>query len=1190
MKCFKLQQPARAVLFFVRASGRFTLPSVTFFLFVCTLFFNPQSSNAQVVFGSIVGTVSDPTGAVIPGATVTVTDVSKGISQTVTVNATGNYEVTRLIPDVYQVKVTYTGFAPAEIDNVTVTADNAQQVNLQMKPGAAASTTVTVTTAPPPLQTEQEQVSQSLDERQVQSLPNIDRNTSEFALLTPGVQRASFSIDPTENPQGNVAVEANGMNYGTIGWLLDGTDNREPVLGIIVVNPTIDSLSNMETITSNYPAEFGGAVGGFITAQTKSGSNAFHGDAFDFRRSGSLEARDPFTQYPGIPFPGQLYNQFGGSIGGPIIKNRAFFFLDYQGTRQRVGQSVQTNVPTALVRSTCLSGAGICDLSQYASTIYNPGTGTTYAASAVPVSALTPQGIALLSAFPMPNSGAANSTTNNYVASGNGEYNGDQADIRLDAQVKPDIHSFARYDYANFRLVGVPVFGAAGGTGFGIGNTTGFDQGQTQSAAAGADWAINSNLLTDVRFGFLDYHIAESKYDAGTNPASAIGLPNLNTTVPGTSGSPTYNVEDNSISSFGEQGCNCPLLESEQVFQLANNWTRIIGNHSIRFGGDIRYAFNLRNASDYNQAGELSFGNGATGSGIASVLMGYVDTFQRYDIYSLNAANRQKRGAFYAEDRWRVTPKLTVNYGVRWDIVFPETVNRPESGGFTNLNTGFIQVAGVGGFGTNGGAKVDLSDFGGRLGFAWQLHPKTVVRAAAAQLYDDEGLFGTIFGSVLTHNLPVYNDEDVTSGNATGKYSYAYGTLPAAPPPYYVPSNGLIPLPNGVNTEIRPITLILPRVDQFNLALEQQLTNDMTFTLGYVGNVSERIYPSETYGFNVNEPRLPTSPADLTATDPTPPTPCAPDSSAGCSRDQRRPYYDRFSNPYNGMQVTCCTQDITSAAPAAHANYNAFEASVQQRFSHGLQFDSHFTWSRAMNYGSTYFAQNPRVEYGPTDTNRGKVFLLNGLWDLPIGQGKAVNVRSRILDNAIGGWRVSGTTTWESGLPFTVTYAECGSDQDIDTNYSSPGTSSDCRPNKGVGTLPTSVSGLNPVTHSRLYFLPVAPLSAYGVASGPFVRPAFGTIGTVGRNSYRGPREYFADASLFKTVRIKEKVNAQFQFQTFNLFNHVPLGVPSGTQARCIDCSTATGDAGLITSADSSITGGGTPYMRTIQFGARFEF
>jgi len=1131
-----------------------------------------SDAKAQVVYGSINGTVADPTGAVIPGASLTVTDTAKGISQTVTSNGSGNYEVTRLVPDPYTIKVTAPNFSESETQNVTVIPGAPQQVNITLQP-AGASSTVTVTAAPPPLQTDQAEVSETLNEHQVEDLPNIDRNTSDFTLLTPGVQRSSFSIAPTENPQGTVAVEANGSNYGTMGWLLDGTDNREPVLGIVVVNPTIDSMNNLQVITADYPAEFGGAVGGFVTAQTKSGGNKFHGDVFEYRRSGEFEARDPFIQYPGVPFPGQLYNQFGGSISGPIRKDKTFFFLDYQGTRQRLGQSLQQNVPTALVRSTCLSGTGSCDLSQYASTIYNPATGITYPANAVPASALTPQGIALLSQLPAPNSGSAASVANNYVASGNGNDDGDQADIRIDNQFTQNMHSFGRYDYSIYRLLGTAVFGPAGGTGFGYGNTTGTDLAQNQSVALGADWALNPSLLTDMRFGFLDYHIAENKIDVGTTPATAIGLLNLNTTAPGATGSPTYDVEDGSISNFGTQGCNCPLLESEQVFQLVDNWTKIIGNHSIRFGGDIRYAMNLRNSSDYNRAGQLSFGNGATGSGIASVLLGQVDTFQRFDVYSPDAANRQKRGAFYAEDSWRIRPNLTVNYGLRWDIVFPETVNSPGQGGFTDLSTGLVRVAGIGGIDTNADANLDLSDFGGRLGFAWQFRNSTVLRGAVAQMYDDEGFFGTIFGTVLTHNIPVYDDEDVTAGNATDQPgAYSYATLPPNPPPYVIPSNGLIPLPNGINSEIRPNTLILPRVDQYNLSLQHALDKDTTATLAYVGNVAERIYPSETYGFNVNVPVLPSTPAQL------------------ADRNARRPYFDRFSNIYNGAVVVCCNQDITSTAPAAHANYNAFEATIEHRMAHDVQFAAHYTWSRAFDYGSTYFAQNPVVEYGPSDTNRDQLFVLDGIWHLPMGRGKFVNTQGTLLNAVAGGWQLSAITTWESGLPFTPTYAECGSDQDIDSNFGSPGTSSDCRPNKTGASFPLHVGGLNPVTHARNYFTPVAPLTANGLAEGAFARPAFGTIGDVGRTSLRGPSDYFADATLFKDFPIWDKANLQFQFQAFNVFNHVPLGLPSATNARCIDCTPASGEPGLITSVDSALEGTGLPYMRTLQFAARIQF
>lgn len=1162
-----------------------SIPSLFLALFIGLISLNsPFQAFAQAVFGSIIGTVTDGTGAVIPNAVVTVTDINKGTSQQVQSNASGNYTVNRLIPDIYKVTVESPNFTPAEADNITVAADTSQQIDLHLQP-AGASQTVTVTTAAPALKTDRADVAQILNSQQLQALPNLDRNFSQFTLLTPGVQRSSFSINPTENPQGTVATESNGGNYGTVGWVLDGTDNREPVDGLIVINPTLDSISEMKVTSQNYPAEFGGSVGGVVTAQTRSGSNAFHGDVFEFRHTDAQEARDPFTQFQRDPvtgkfIPSSVYNQFGGSLGGPILKDKTFFFLDYQGTRQRVGTSVQQNVPTALVRNTCLSGTGLCNLSEYTTKVFDPQTKQTYPANAVPVSALSPQAIALLQQLPAPQSAGI---TNNFVASGNGSNNGDQADVRLDHQVTANIHAFGRYDYANYRLFGAPVFGAAGGTGFGIGNTTGNDQVQNQSAAVGFDWAIHSNLLTDFRFGFLAYHVAENKFDVGTAPASAIGIANLNTDAGDTSGSPTYNFLNGQISGLGTQGCNCPLLESEQVFQLANNWTKIVGNHSFRFGGDLRYALNLRNASDNNRSGLLTFSQQSTvvanpdgsvvpntGSDLASLLLGDVGSFQRFDVYNNNAANRQKRGAFYGQDNWRITPTFTLDYGLRWDIVFPETVNSPGNGGFTDLSNGTIRVAGTGPFGTNGNENVDLQNLGGRLGFAWQAKPGTVFRGAVAQIYDDVGFFGTIFGSVLTHNIPVVSNEDVNDASTVNGVAYTLNNLPAKPAPLVVPANGLIPIPVGVSPQVRPNTLLLPKIDQWNLSLQQQITNNMTLTIAYVGNVAERIYPGETYGFNVNVPVLPTDPSQL------------------ADRDARRPLFNRFSNNYLGNTVICCSQDITSAAPSARANYNALQTTLEKRFSNGLQFVANYTWSKAMNYGSTYFAQDPRVEYGPNDTNRNQLLVLSGLYQLPFGKGKQFfDTNNRWINYAVGGWQVAGTTTWESGLPFTPTYAECASDQDIDPNSGTPGTSSDCRPDKVPGnTLSTNVSSLDPVTHSRSYFTPVAPLANPGSSSGAFARPAFGTIGNVGRTSLRGPNDYFADASLFKDFGITERVKGQFQFQAFNVFNHVPLGLPSANNARCIDCSAG----GVITGVDTAVSGSGQPYMRQLQFGARIQF
>ena len=1153
---------------------RYKVPVFTLLFCGFLLAAMPLRLSAQAVFGSIVGTVTDPSGAAVPNASIVITDTSKGTSQTVQSNASGNYTASRLIPDAYSVKATAQGFSPAEADNVTVAADTSPQVNLVFQ-AAGASQTVTVTAEAAALQTDRADVGTVLDNRQLQDLPNQNRNFTSFALLTPGVQRGSFNIAPTENPQGTQSLEVNGSNYGSLGYLLDGTDNREPIDGIIVVNPTLDSVSESKVDTENFPAEFGGAIAGFVSAQTRSGGNQIHGDLFEFRRSAALEARDPFTQsqpdaVTGKYIPGSLYNQFGGSIGGPILKDKAFFFGDYQGTRQKIGTSLQQNVPTALVRSTCLNTASpTCDLTQYGGAVISN-------------TLVTPQGRALLSQLPAPNAGAATATTNNYDGSGSGNNNGDQADLRVDDQVTGSIHAFARYDYSRFTLFGAPVFGAAGGEGFGLGNTTGTDTVQNQSAATGFDYAISSTLLTDFRFGFLDYHVSENKFDAGTAPATALGLPNLNTGSADTSGSPSFNIVDGSVSNFGDQFCNCPLQESEQVFQVANNWTKTFGNHSVRFGGDVRYALNLRNASDYNRSGNLYFNQSTgAGSGLAAILEGQIAQFQRFDVYSQTASNRQKRGAFYAQDSWRITPKLTVNYGVRWDIIFPETVNSPGNGGFTDLQNGVIRVAGIGGIGTNGNQNVDLLNLGGRFGFAYQVRNGTVIRGAIGQVYDDVGFFGTIFGSALSHNIPVVNAENVgSSSNTTAVYSYA--TLPKQTAQLPIPSNGLIPVLNGIGYSVRGNTLLLPKVDQFNLSLQQQLSQQMTFTLAYIDNIGERVYPSETAGYNLNQPVLPAA-----TTDP------AVQAIDLANRDARRPYYNRFTSLYNGGVQQCCSQDINSLVPSARETYNAFQVTLEQKFAHGFQLLADYTWSHALNYGATYFGNNPAVEKGPSDTNRNQLFVLSGLYELPFGQGKFIgNTSNRWINYGIGGWQLAGTTTWESGLPFTPTYNECASDQDIDTNSSSPGTSSDCRPDKAsTGAdqgFVTSASSYDPVGRSRRIFTPVAPLTANGVQSGPFIRPAFGSFGNIGRNSFHGPTDYFADASLFKNFTVTERVKGQFQFQAFNVFNHVPLGLPSANNARCVDCTT--GDAGLITSVDSALSGSGQPYMRQLQFGARFTF
>ena len=1085
-----------------------------------------------------------------------------------------------LIPDSYTVKVESAQFAPSETKPIDIHADSSQKIDLAMSV-AGSNTTVNVSAEAPALKTDRADVSQVLDERAIANLPNLNRNFTSFLLLTPGVQHASFNIAGPENPQGGLALNTNGSNYGEQGFILDGTDNRDPIDGIIVINPTLDSISETKVTTQNYDAEFGGAAGGIINVSTKSGGNDIHGDAFLFRHSDAFYARDPFTQFQPDPvtnrvIPSEVYSQFGGSVSGPIIKNKAFFFLDYQGLRQRLGSSLQQNVPTAQVRNTCLAGTGTCNLSEYTSQVlYNPATKQPYSTTPgqIPVAALSPQALALLRQLPAPNV-SGQGVNNNYVSSGNGTLNSDQADIRLDEQVSDRLHVFGRYDYALFRLLGTPVFGAAGGNGFGIGNTTGTTQTQNQSATVGFDWALKPTLLTDLRVGFLSYHVAENKY--GESSATDLGIPNLNVT-PDSAGAPSFNFSQGTISNLGNQGCNCPLLESEQVFQLVNNWTKIVGNHSFKFGGDIRYAKNVRNASDNNRSGQFYFdasstaGIGSTGSDLASYLTGNAARFQRFNVYINDQYNYQKRGAFYAQDSWRMSPKLTLNYGVRWDLIFPETVNGTGHGGFASLETGGIRVAGAGPFGTNGNQRMDYLNLAGRIGIAYQVAPNTVVRAGVGQTYDNVGYFGTIFGSVLSHNLPVQANEDIDRIGSVGGLATTLGAPPVRPAQPTIPSNGIIPFQDAYGQQFRPGRIQLPKVDQYNVAVQQQFGSSMTFELAYVGNIGERVYPGETYGYDFNAPLLPTNAASFRAgNDPQP---------------NRRPYFNKYVGVYNGAPTICCSNGMTSAAPSGRAMYNALQTKLDKRFSNGLQFNANYTWSKAMNYANdATFANYKQLSWGRNDTNRTNIFVVSSVYALPFGKGKMfLGGANRLVDSLIGGYSLAGQTTWESGRPFTPTYAECGSDQDLDNNFGSPGTTSDCRPNGDAKAFAVSTGDLNPVTHTRTLFTPVAALTTNGASAGAFQRPAFGTIGNVGRLSLVGPRDFYADLSVLKDIPITERLKGQFQFQAFNVLNHAALDIPNASNARCIDCTVAQG-AGAITGLEANST------MRRLQFAARITF
>ncbi|MFZ0957822.1 MAG: TonB-dependent receptor [Candidatus Sulfotelmatobacter sp.] len=1255
------------------------LASVVTFVFLCG--FCVPGAFGQAVFGSILGTVTDPSGAAVANAQVTVIDQGKGTSDQTTTNESGNYTVTHLIPDVYTVRVEAPGFKKLEFRDITVSADTGSKVDGQFEVGST-SEQVEVTAESPQLKTDRADVAIEFNERAIEDAPILNRNFTSFELLSPGTQKlVGWSHAATENPQGGQQIFVNGQHFSGTAFELDGTDNQDPILGIIVVNPNLDAIQEAKVTLGNYDAEFGKAVAGVVTVQTKSGSNDLHGSGFWYRRTDALAARDPFTQFAPDPVTGRLipssrWQQIGGTIGGPIIKNKLFFFGDYQATRQKNGISNQETIPTALLKSSCAGGV-YCDFSDYASRIgngvagdpsnylYDPLTGDSTGGSRlafcgplgeqsnpsatcpatdaflVPITAgalgqsfVSAAALKMLAAFPNPTTtgtcAAGSGCLNNFVGAGAGPYNQNSFDTRFDYAASQSTQVFGRFSLNYFSLSGAPSLGAVGGVGFGPGGLAGSSNVHNYSLASGVTKTFSSSLLGDFRFGYFQYNPLTNKPDAGKAAMTAFGIPNANMGDNFTSGLGEFDM-DGTGSNFGDglgvARCNCPLIERERQFQFVGNMTKIRGNHQFKFGADIRYARNLRVPSDSNRTGVYAFNHQGTsdagngGLDFATFMLGDVTQLSRYVSTSVDAAERQHRTFFYGQDTWRITPKLTLNYGLRWEVYFPEYVNGKDQGGFANIVQGVVRVAGENGIGLNGNINNKWSYFAPRLGAAYQINAKTVVRMGYGRSFD-MGVFGSNFGHAVTQNLPVLAAQFVQPAVPN---KFAAFTLDEGPPIFNfpaIPSNGLFPLAGpacyqagsvvigGVTQfqsctqpHIRPTFQRLPTLDAWNVTVQHQLNNSTSLEVAYIGNKGTHGFAGDGNTYNVNQPAI----GPGTAVVQSGPT-CTGAVNTGCAAPTftpstaqvtRRPLYNAFT--YSGIpdpssttgNLMCCSQDQGNyLGNDASSIYNALQIKVDKRFSHGLQFLTHYTFAHANKYDSNYYADNHPFSYGPDDQVRNHVWVTETVYELPFGRGKSFAGNAGRAENLIiGGWQITGTTNWSGGLPWTPSYNECSQTNDIGL----------CRPDKS-GSFHVGAGSFNPVTHQVPFFTPVAPL-IYPAASlapgvdtctlarpsgGGFAVPACGALGNAGLLGFRGPRAFFSDAAIMKNFTITERVKAQFRMDAFNLFNHPVLGFNNnqGGSGTCIDCS----GNGSITDIEADSSPGSTTGMRQLEFALKFSF
>ena len=551
---------------------------------ILALFCFSGTLSAQQVFGSIVGTVTDPTGAAVSGAKITVTDTQKGTQFTTTTNDSGNYTQGQLIPGQYQVTIEASGFQKTISNPITVQVDQVARFDVAMQVGNVTQE-VEVTAAAPLLQSDRADVAQTFDAHQIEELPSVGRNLQAFELLNPGTVPFGWAHASDENPQGSVQMVVNGQVFDAMGYELDGTTNQDPILGIIVINPTFDSVAEVKQANQDFDAEFSYTGAGLATYSTKSGTNEFHGDVFEY-----LQVNTPgFSDFAENPFthanPVYRQNQFGGSIGGKVIKDKLFFFADTQLNRQALGGSVNTSVPTALNRTGNFSD-WLAVSPNY--TIYDPTTGnqtngtgrTPFPNNTIPTTQLSPQAQALLSYWPLPNTSQFGTLGDNYNASGDVAITGNLWNTRWDYYLNPKNAIFGRYSYAAYTEQAPGAFGLeAGGPNFG--NYAGDSNALNQSLAAGWTDTISPTVVNEFRLGYMRYHVLDVPNGYGTDPATQAGIPGLNLDKTYTSGMPYFDIgSDPGYADvklgygLGVNQCNCPLTQSERQIQFVDNVTQ----------------------------------------------------------------------------------------------------------------------------------------------------------------------------------------------------------------------------------------------------------------------------------------------------------------------------------------------------------------------------------------------------------------------------------------------------------------------------------------------------------------------------------------------------------------------------------------------------------------------------------------
>jgi hypothetical protein len=1077
------------------------------------------SAMAQVNTASLTGLVADQTNAALVHAHVTATNNATGLVRETDTDAAGYYSFPDLPIGEYRVVVTMDNFQTVEARVTLGTAERVRR-DLLMKVGTAQAN-VEVTDVVNNLSPDDASIGTVVDNNTIQGTPLYLRNWDDLLRLIAGVQISRYTQQSGATSAGRVGdFNVHGVHSLQNNFLLDGIDNNtisENVqeLSTESAHPSVDTIQEFAVVTNPYSAEYGRSPGAAVSISTKGGSNQFHGLAYEYLRNAAFDANDFISNEHNLSKPENNQNQFGGNFGGPILKNKLFGFFNYEGTRIKQGVSRVSTVPLPNERIGDFSPETAASLGLPAyPTIYDPTTGLPFPDNKIPVGRIDTAVSGLMNLFPLPN---ASGDLNNYVRNALAQDNDDSYDGRIDFTLNSKNNFFGRYSYSNrFRFIPGYLGGIADGT-----STSAWGRQflKSYSFVLGYTHTFTPTLVNDFHFGWIRNYSYAEQDPFGKNAADEFvpGIPN-NPAIAG-------GVPLTTFSNFGFIGSPdfLPKRQIPMQYQYSDtiSWTH--GAHSFKFGGTLWAPMRNIFQDEPGTRGDLGFtgvftscaGAGgaacpkSSGLSYADGLLGLTQSTQLTNVFFVD--QRLWMLAGFAEDDWKVTRKLTLNLGLRYDFATPALEANNQMANFDPTGAGSLVFAQGGSLENRALVQVNKKNFGPRVGFAYSIDPKTVIRGGY-------GIYYSLFERIGSEDQLALNPPFLINK------TLASNKTPVLTPEVGFPANFLDPstidFGNLTSYHIRSMNSNdpTPMVQQWSIGVQRQIGNSWLAELNYVGTRSTHLDVLSDF----NQPTI------------------IGNTSTGIA-------------PYANFGYVEHTNSI------GVGKYNGLEATLSRRFTNGLSVRLAYTYSRSLdntpeelesNSGAPPNGRDYAAWYGPSDFDIPHRVALSYVYELPFGTGRRF-VNSGLLSKIIGGFQTSGVYTYYSGHPFTVNEG---------------GTLAAALDAFGQATAVPNVVG-NPVivgnpncwfyvsANSACTKLDPSGANAYQVT-------ATGVVGDSGRNTLRGPHTNVFDFSLVRDFPIKESLKLQFRWEVFNLFNAVLFGQPNNnvTSGAAGQITTLSGD------------------------------